>query len=145
MRLAHRRWPQGMDELGFPKMPHSHPYPHMTRAAARFTSTFLTVALFAGTLMPGSWKDAGLQPLPAWTHPAALAHIVLFAGICFTVPQAQFWNVRPWHVLVLGLVLALFTEGLQFFAIDRHPNLDGMAQDLIGALMGWALGRLRSG
>jgi VanZ family protein len=117
----------------------------MTRDAARFTSLMLIVALFAGTLLPGSWKDAALQPLPTSIHPAALAHIVLFAGICFTVPPAQFWRVRSWHVLVLGLVLALLTEGLQFFAIDRQPNVDGVAQDLIGALMGWALGRFRSG
>ena len=117
----------------------------MSRDVARFTSFFLTVALFVGTLMPGSWKDAGLQPLPASIHPAALAHIVLFAAICFTVPPAQFWRVRPWHVLVLGLVLALSTEGLQFFAVERHPNLDGVAQDMIGAFMGWALGRFRDG
>lgn len=114
----------------------------MTRGAARFTLSFFTVALFAGTLMPGRWKDAAAMTLARPVDLAVLAHIALFAGICFTLPRAQFWKVRSWHVLVLGLALALLTEGLQFFAIERHPNLAGVSQDMIGAFMGWALGRL---
>ena len=115
----------------------------MTRCAARFITCFLTVALFVGTLMPGGWKEAAVKRFPTSVDLAALAHVALFAGICFAVPPAQFWRVRPWHVFALGLALALATEGLQFFAIERHPNLAGVTQDMIGAFMGWALGRLR--
>lgn len=125
-------------------MPHLGPKTiHMQRDAARFISSFLVVALFVGTLMPGSWKSAATAPFPSATELAALAHIAVFAGICFTLPPAQFWKVRSWHVLALGLVLALLTEGLQFFAIERHPNMAGVAQDMAGAFVGWAFGRLR--
>jgi hypothetical protein len=117
----------------------------MSRDAARFISSFLTVALFVGTLMPGSWKNAAASPFPRSLDLAVIAHIALFAGICFTMAPARFWDVRSWHVLTVGLALALLTEGLQFFAIERHPNLDGVLQDMIGVVVGWALGRLRGG
>jgi hypothetical protein len=117
----------------------------MSRDAARLISSFLMLALFVGTLMPGSWRNAAVSPFPHAINPAMVAHIALFAGICFTLAPARFWNVRSWHVLTVGLTLALLTEGLQFFAIERHPNLDGVLQDLFGALLGWAFGRLRGG
>jgi hypothetical protein len=114
----------------------------MQRDAARFISSLLLVALFVGTLMPGSWKDAAAAPFASPVDLAVLAHVALFAGICFTLPPAQFWNVKSWHVLVLGLALALLTEGLQFFAIERHPNVAGVAQDIAGTFIGWAVGWL---
>jgi hypothetical protein len=112
----------------------------MSRDAARFISSFLTVALFVGTLMPGSWKDAAASPFPRSLDLAVIAHIALFAGICFTMAPARFWDVRSWHVLTVGLALALLTEGLQFFAIERHPNLDGVLQDMIGVVGGVGVG-----
>ena len=115
----------------------------MSRGAARFISSFLTVVLFVGTLVPGSWKDAATPPLAMPIDLAVLAHIALFAGICFTIAPAQFWRVRSWQVLLSGLALALLSEGLQFFAIDRHPNLAGVFQDMVGSVVGWVLGRFR--
>ena len=115
----------------------------MRRDAARLISSFLLVALFVGTLVPGSWKDAAAAPFASPVDLAVLAHVALFAGICFTLPPAQFWRVKSWHVLVLGLALALLTEGLQFFAIDRHPNVAGVTQDMAGTLIGWACAWLR--
>ena len=99
------------------------------------------VALFVGTLMPGSWKEAAISPFSRAIDLAAVAHIALFAGICFTLAPARFWSVKSWHVVAVGLALALMTEGLQYFAIGRHPNLDGVLQDMIGAVLGWAAGR----
>lgn len=46
-----------------------------------------------------------------------------------------------WHAPALALALALLTGGLQSFAVNRHPGLDGVAQDLIGAAIGFWLGR----
>jgi hypothetical protein len=116
----------------------------MSRDAARFISSFLIIVLFIGTLMPGSWKDSATKPFPTTIDLAALAHIAIFAGICFTALPARFWNIEPWHVLALGLALALLTEGLQFFAVERHPNLAGVTQDMIGAFVGWGFGRMRT-
>lgn len=101
----------------------------------------LIAVLFLGTLMPGAWKAAATPALALPINLAALAHVALFAGICFVLPAARWWTATLWHVLLFGLVLALLTEGLQFFAVDRHPELAGVFQDMCGALLGWALGR----
>lgn len=113
----------------------------MTRRTARIFVGLLLVALFVGTLMPGSWKDSALRPLHSPLDLSALAHVVLFAAIALALPHARWWTVRAWHIPALALALALLTEGLQYFAIERHPNLAGVLQDMAGALMGWWVGR----
>jgi VanZ family protein len=47
-------------------------------------------------------------------------------------------------VLLAALALALLTEGLQFFAIDRHPRWLDVGIDMGGALLGVALASLLS-
>lgn len=111
----------------------------MTRSFARLLTLALVALLFFATLMPGSWKDAAAQPLHSPVDLAALAHVALFAAICFMIPLAQFWRVRLGHLLAVGLGLALLTEGLQHFAIDRHPELAGIYQDMFGTFIGWCL------
>ena len=111
----------------------------MTRRVARWLTVALVALLFFGTLMPGSWKDAATAPLHSPLDLSMMAHVMLFAAICLMVPFARFWEVKSWHLPMLGLFLALLTEGLQFFAIDRHPNLAGVGQDMIGALLGWGM------
>lgn len=113
----------------------------ISRSAARALTVAFIVLLFFGTLMPGAWKDAGTRPFGSALPLPALAHVVLFAAIFSTAPLACVWKVKFWHTLAFALALALLTEGLQFFAIDRHPNLAGVCQDLAGALIGWAVGR----
>lgn len=112
----------------------------ISRPAARLLTVALLALLFLGTLMPGAWKDAATRPFGNGIDLPALAHVVLFAAIFSMVPLACFWKVKFWHAPALGLALALLTEGLQYFAIDRHPNLAGIVQDLIGALIGAAVG-----
>jgi len=114
----------------------------ITRPSARFATAALTALLLLGTLMPGAWKETATHSLDAPVDLAMLAHIGLFAAISFAVPLARFWNVKSWHVPTFGLTLALLTEGLQFFAIERHPNMAGIYQDMFGTLLGWAAGHL---
>jgi hypothetical protein len=106
---------------------------------ARFLTVALISLLFLGTLMPGRWKDAAAAPFESPFDLAVLAHIGMFAVICFMIPIARLWPVKLWQLPALGLGLALLTEGLQFFAIDRHPNLAGVYQDMVGTLVafGW--------
>lgn len=108
---------------------------------ARHATAVLTALLFLGTLMPGRWKEAATTTFNSSLNLSALAHVALFAAICFMLAIARFWPLKPWHVPTVGLALALLSEGLQFFAIDRHPNMAGVYQDMIGALAGWALHR----
>ena len=112
----------------------------ISRSAARLLTFAFLVLLFLGTLMPGAWKDAATRPFGNGIDLPALAHVAVFAALFSMVPLAGFWKVKFWHAPALGLALALLTEGLQFFAIDRHPNLAGIGQDLLGALIGGAVG-----
>lgn len=112
----------------------------ISRLTARLLTVAFLVLLFFGTLMPGAWKDAATRPFGHGIDLPALAHVALFAAIFFLVPRACFWEVKFWHAPALGLALALLTEGLQYFAIDRHPNLAGVVEDLVGTVIGSAIG-----
>jgi hypothetical protein len=138
-------------QLRYPRVPES---PSMLRppivpirgvqiptGPARVLTCFLLVLLFVGTLMPGGWKRSAELAVHAPGYLGMVAHVLLFAGICFLLPHARPWEVRGWHVLGVGLALALLTEGLQFFAVDRHPEAAGLLQDMTGAVIGWMLGR----
>ncbi|MEJ7931939.1 hypothetical protein WG922_18350 [Ramlibacter sp. AN1015] len=110
----------------------------MLQTFARRGVVFLLVVLLFGTLMPGGWKDGAIDRIPLTLNLAALAHVSLFAGMAFLLPLARWWELRWWQLPALGLGLALVTEGLQYFAVDRHPNVAGVVQDLLGTLLGWA-------
>ena len=47
------------------------------------------------------------------------------------------WSVAG--IVLFSLALALLTEGLQFFAIDRHPRWIDVGIDMAGALAGVGL------
>ena len=115
----------------------------LTPRTARLSMGLLTAALFFGTLMPGSWRDNATRPFEDFVNLSAAAHVVLFALLCYLLPMARLWRVQLWHAPALAVALALLTEGLQFLAVDRHPGLNGVAQDLIGAAIGFWLGRAR--
>lgn len=105
----------------------------MTDQMARRLLFMLVLLLLVGTQMPGAWR-AGLESslhspwgLSSW------AHLVLFAGMAWLTVGPLAW---PWpRVLLAALVLALLTEGLQFFAIDRHPRLIDVGIDMAGTLL----------
>jgi VanZ family protein len=40
-----------------------------------------------------------------------------------------------WRVLLAGLALALLSEGLQFFAMDRHPRWRDVGIDMAGVVL----------
>ena len=93
--------------------------------------------LLAGTQMPGAWR-AGIEGslhLP-WGVSSA-AHLVLFASMAWVASALLAW--APPRVLMATIVLAILTEGLQFWAIDRHPGLLDMGIDLAGAGLGIGL------
>lgn len=94
--------------------------------------------LLIGTQMPGAWR-AGIEgSLHAPFGLSSWAHFVLFAGMAW-VANARPLN-WPWQrVMLAALGLALLTEGLQFFAIDRHPRMIDVGIDMAGALVGVAI------
>jgi len=98
----------------------------------------LVLALLVGTQIPGAWRSGIEQgfhvpfPLSSW------AHFVIFTGLAL-VQRARplAWPVG--RVLLLALALALLTEGLQFFAIERHPRLLDIGIDMAGTVFALAL------
>ncbi len=91
--------------------------------------------LFAGTQMPGTWRDGieGALGLPFGI--SSWAHFVLFAGMTVVARTAPLALPAP-RVLVSATSLALVTEGLQFFAVGRHPRWIDVGIDMSGALVG---------
>jgi colanic acid biosynthesis glycosyl transferase WcaI len=100
------------------------------------------LTLFVGTLMPGAWRSAVEQSVHAGFGLSSWAHFVLFASMAWlqTVSPLR-WPLR--RVLLVALALGLVTEGLQFFAIDRHPRLIDIGIDLAGVFAGVGLASRR--
>lgn len=112
----------------------------MSRRLALGLLFLLTMTLLVGTQIPGGWRDGIEHRLHAPSSTSAWAHFILFALIAFLV------SVRPlaWsfqRVMAGALGLALLTEGLQFFALNRHPRLADIAIDLTGTLLALMLAR----
>lgn len=92
------------------------------------------LALIVGTQMPGAWRNGVEDKIGAPVSLSSLAHLLLFAGMALVVlvrPLA--WPPR--RVFWCALALALLTEGLQFFAIGRHPRWLDVGIDMGGALL----------
>lgn len=92
------------------------------------------LALLIGTQMPGAWRSGVEHSLHAPGSLSSWAHFVVFAGMALVL------SVRPlawpsWRVVLLALALALLTEGLQFFAINRHPRWMDVGIDVTGTLL----------
>lgn len=101
------------------------------------------VALITGTMVPGEWKLAIESTLFPHHFPAsAFAHFTLFALAAVCLRRAPF-VLRPVWVMAVALVAALVTEGLQHFAVGRHPRLTDVGIDMLGALAGIALAARR--
>ena len=93
------------------------------------------LALLVGTQMPGAWRSGVIEALHAPSILSSLAHLVLFAGMAaVAVAQPLTWSVL--RIAMVALMLALLTEGLQFFALERHPQLRDVGIDMAGALLG---------
>ena len=107
----------------------------MSRRLAWTLVVCLIVMLLVGTQMPngvrrGIENSVGAPfPLSSW------AHLVVFMGLGLLLA------IRPlaWsfvRIVALAFVLAVMSEGLQFFAIDRHPRLIDIVIDLTGTFIG---------
>jgi VanZ family protein len=69
------------------------------------------------------------------------AHVAEYflLGIAWT-KTAILFHWRLWPMILLGLTIALFDEGVQLIAIDRGPSLlDALFFDVPGFLLGWGL------
>lgn len=110
----------------------------MSRRLAWSLLALLVLALLVGTQMPGAWRSGVVHSLHAPSVLSSWAHFVLFAGMALLL------LVRPlaWpagRVLLMALALALLTEGLQFFAIERHPRWIDVGIDMAGTLVALVL------
>ena len=96
------------------------------------------VALLVGTQMPGSWRSSIMDATHAPAVLSSFAHLVLFMGLA-AVAAARPLQWPLLRIALTALALALLTEGLQFFAQDRHPRMQDVGIDMTGALLGMGL------
>jgi VanZ family protein len=114
----------------------------ITRKTAGWLLVVLVLLLLAGTQMPGAWRNAIVNGLHHNWGLSSWGHLAMFTCMAFLA------RISPLRQSVLriamsALALALLTEGLQFFAIDRHPGWGDVAIDLAGAALGLLLARLQ--
>lgn len=106
----------------------------MSRRLAWTLLALLLLTLVVGTQIPGALRDGIERRMHAPSALSSWAHFVIFAAMALVLlvrPLA--WP--PGRVLLAALTLALLTEGLQFFAIDRHPRLVDVAIDMAGTFL----------
>ncbi|MEO5661239.1 MAG: VanZ family protein [Polaromonas sp.] len=104
---------------------------------ARGLLALLVLSLLVGTQMPGVWRNGIEHGMHAPMAFSSWAHFVLFIGLTLVMAMRPLaWPVA--RVLLATLALALLTEGLQFFAIDRHPRLSDVGIDMAGTLLALA-------
>lgn len=96
----------------------------------------LILALLVGTLMPGSWRDAGASAFPSYLRVTTLAHALLFASIVFVARVSGLSGGKTGWLVIAAAALAASTELLQLLAAERHPSLTDVAVDLAGTLAG---------
>ena len=100
--------------------------------------SLLVLALFVGTLMPGSLKSEIEGHMGSALPWSAMAHFVLFAAMAALPVYGRWWGGFA-GALLLALALAASTELLQLWVPGRHPLLRDGLIDLAGALVGCAL------
>ena len=114
-------------------LPHNALAYAMTIRSAKLAIGLQVALLLLGTLMPGHWRSGLEASLHAPFGLSSWAHALLFAGMSMAA-LAMRWRTR--HVALAALALALATEALQFFAIDRHPRWIDVGIDMAGAAFG---------
>ena len=101
------------------------------------------LALFVGTQMPNAWRNGVEQSLPVPFSLSSWAHFVVFCGMSLLLMMRPLaYTAR--RVFLLALVLALMTEALQFFAVDRHPRLRDVGIDMAGTSLAVTIMALRA-
>ena len=100
-------------------------------------------ALFVGTQMPNAWRNGVEQSLHIPFSLSSWAHFAVFCGMSLLLMIRPLADTAR-RVIWLALVLALMTEALQFFAIDRHPRLLDIGIDMAGTLLAVVIMALRS-
>ena len=84
--------------------------------------------------MPNAWRSGVEQTLHVPFSLSSWAHFVVFFGMSLLLMMHPLAYTAK-RVILLALVLALLTEALQFFAIDRHPRLVDVGIDMAGTVL----------
>ncbi|MEO6321246.1 MAG: VanZ family protein [Polaromonas sp.] len=115
----------------------------LSRRRAWSLFALLVLALLVGTQMPGAWRSGVEHRMHAPFALSSLAHFVVFSAMALVLAGRPI-SWPAWRVLLATLALGLLTEGLQFFAIDRHPRLIDVGIDMSGALLALAFVKSRA-
>ncbi|MFC5498377.1 hypothetical protein ACFPOE_12605 [Caenimonas terrae] len=104
----------------------------------KILSALLIATVLVSKLMPNPWKMAVMDRWHGPIDMSLAAHLLMFALTAFSITHAV-TTPRAWKILGSALALSVATEALQFFAIERHPSLQGVVTEMTGAFFGWGL------
>ena len=107
----------------------------MTVVFAKRLIIVQVVLLMVGTQMPGSWREIVPVEMNAPSSLSSWSHFVLFAGMAL-VAYARPLSLSAFRLLLQLLCLALLSEAMQTFALDRHPRWIDIGIDMCGAIFG---------
>lgn len=111
---------------------------NLSRKTAITLLTALFVLLLVGTQIPGAWRDEAFRVAHMPWQMNKVAHFCLFAAMAWVAHTTPLRYAVP-RVLAACLLVALFTEGLQFFASNRDPSWTDVGIDMAGAATGLAV------
>jgi len=113
----------------------------MSRQTAWIVVVMLVLGLLAGTQMPNSLRNGIEHSMGAPFGLSSWAHFVVFAAIGLMLAMRPLaWPFG--RIILLALAFGLLSEGLQFFAVDRHPRVVDVVIDMLGTLSGVAVAKL---
>ena len=92
------------------------------------------LVFFVGTQMPNAWRNGVENSLSAPFPLSSWAHFAVFFSMSLVLLMRPLACPVRW-VLLLAFALALLTEALQFFAVDRHPRLVDVGIDMAGTVL----------
>ena len=130
--------------LAWQQAPDSEKVPLMTPRLAWSLFGLHLLALFIGTQMPNAWRNGVEQSLHVSFSLSSWAHFAVFCSMSLLLMMRPL-AYTAWRVILLALLMALLTEALQFFAVDRHPRLLDVGIDMAGTLLAVFIVTLRSG
>ena len=92
------------------------------------------LVFLVGTQMPNAWRNGIESSLSAPFPLSSWAHFAVFFSMSLVLLMRPLACPVRW-VLLLAFALALLTEALQFFAVDRHPRLVDVGIDMAGVML----------
>jgi VanZ family protein len=102
----------------------------MLNSKMKFITLIVSVLIMVAVLIPGS-----KIPDVSFVGVDKIVHICMFSAWAVAM-RFDFRSIKPWRIIVLGMMFSLLTEVVQIFAEGRSFDFYDMIFDGIGLIIG---------